>query len=187
MGFPSFGVPHPKDSAGDGPLWPDPQPSPGVPVPLLQADSPHEELLAAGAPQQGEQHQDGLHGGWERSLSPRGRTGPERRTPWVLGGLLSGAASAVPAASAATDGAGRKGSREPKCLLDLAKSTREQPKQGGSDNVLLGERVLGERPRSQLRAAVGTGGSQATAVGRSQEPRKYKETPLCFHEFLHYT
>lgn len=94
--------------------------------PLLRQDSPHEELLGAGDPQEGEEDQEGLHGGWEQSLSPEDGQNP-LGARGSLRELLTRVVSAVPAASAATNRAGRKGSREPKCLLYLAKSTQEQP------------------------------------------------------------
>lgn len=76
--FPSFGL-SPfwltlKDSGGDKPL------SAGSPShPLPQQDSPHKKLLGAGDPQEGEEDQEGLHGGWEQSTAPR-----TDRTPSVV-------------------------------------------------------------------------------------------------------
>lgn len=52
---------------------------------------------------------------------------PLYSAPGALADLLTKATSAVPAEPAATNRLARNGSQEPKCLLFLAKSIKEQP------------------------------------------------------------
>lgn len=93
---------------------------------------------------------------------------------------LTKATSAVAVEQAVTNGSARNSPEESKCWLDLAKTRKEQPNQGGSSSARRGR----TRACSLARGGVMvTATTQATGVGLVGAR---EDTALRFHYFLYW-
>lgn len=121
---------------------------------------------------------------------PRAGTEPPRCSG-SLPELLTGAASAAPAASAATNRAGRKGSQSPNvCFIWQSQHKSSQIR----EDLITSPSVSGSwmsvpvpAPSCRGHGRLPTHGRGTVGMAWSQEPQNHKETPLCFHGFLDYT